>query len=95
MEAFGLVQLEAMACGKPVVCTQLGNGVNLVNVHGETGLAVPVGDPVVLGATLERLLQDTALRARLGQQALVHARDRYSLEAMTTAHLKLYRSLLS
>lgn len=95
MEAFGLVQLEAMACGKPVVCTQLGNGVNLVNVHGETGLAVPVGDPLVLGATLERLLQDAALRARLGQQALVHARDRYSLEAMTTAHLKLYRSLLS
>lgn len=94
-EAFGLVQLEAMACGKPVVCTQLNNGVNVVNVHGETGLAVPVRDPVALGQTLNQLIQDAALRERLGQQGRRRAYDLYSLPAMTASHIKLYQDLLS
>ena len=92
-EAFGLVQLEAMACGKPVVCTQLNNGVNVVNVHGKTGFAVPVRDPVALGLCLARLLQDDALRQKLGKQALAHTRS-YSVPAMTASHLKLYQDLL-
>ena len=93
-EAFGLVQLEAMACGKPVVCTQLNNGVNVVNVHGQTGFAVPVRDPVALGHCLARLLQDNALRQKLGEQALAHTRS-YTVPAMTASHLKLYQDLLS
>lgn len=93
-EAFGLVQLEAMACGKPVVCTQLNNGVNVVNVHGQTGFAVPVRDPVALGHCLARLLQDEALRQKLGEQALAHTRS-YSVPAMTASHIRLYQDLLS
>ncbi len=93
-EAFGLVQLEAMACGKPVVCTQLNNGVNVVNIDGETGFAVPVRDPVALGQCLARLLSDQALRQKLGAQALAHTHD-YSVRSMTASHLKLYRDLLS
>ena len=49
-EAFGLVQLEAMACGKPVVCCQLDNGVNYVNLDGVTGFAVPPRDRAGIGA---------------------------------------------
>ena len=93
-EAFGLVQLEAMACGKPVVCTQLNNGVNVVNVHGQTGLAVPVSDPVALGQCLARLLKDDFLRHQLGQQAQSHS-EKYSVPAMTAKHIRLYQDLLS
>ena len=94
MEAFGLVQLEAMVCGKPVVCTQLNNGVNVVNVEGVTGLAVPVGDSRVLGEALSRLLGDALLRERLGQQARGRALGAYSLSAMVASHVKLYQDLL-
>ena len=93
-EAFGLVQLEAMACGKPVVCTQLNNGVNVVNVDGQTGFAVPVRDPLALGHCLARLLKDDVLREKLGQQALAHT-DNYSVPTMAASHLRLYQDLLS
>ncbi len=92
-EAFGLVQLEAMACGKPVVCTQLNNGVNVVNQAGVTGLAVPVRDAPALAEALNTLLNDDALRSKLGQQAKTHAISGYSLTAMSNSHIALYASL--
>ena len=94
-EAFGLVQLEAMACGKPVVCTQLNNGVNVVNQAGVTGLAAPVRDAAALAAALNTLLNDDALRSKLGKQAKAHAISGYSLSAMSNSHLALYHMLLS
>jgi glycosyltransferase involved in cell wall biosynthesis len=94
-EAFGLVQLEAMACGKPVVCTQLNNGVNVVNQAGVTGLVVPVRDAAALAAALNQLLSDDALRSKLGAQAKEHATQGYSLTAMTSHHRDLYYSLLT
>ena len=69
-EAFGIVQLEAMACGLPVVCTELGTGTSYVNVDGETGFVVPPDDPPALAATLTRILRDDTLRRRLGAAAL-------------------------
>jgi glycosyltransferase involved in cell wall biosynthesis len=94
-EAFGLVQLEAMACGKPVVCTQLNNGVNVVNQAGVTGLAVPVRDADALAQALNQLLNNHTLRSKLGQQAKAHALNGYSLTAMSSSHLALYQMLLS
>jgi glycosyltransferase involved in cell wall biosynthesis len=94
-EAFGLVQLEAMACGKPVVCTQLNNGVNVVNQAGVTGLAVPVRNATALAEALNTLLNDDALRLKLGQQAKTHAISGYSLTAMSNSHAALYQMLLS
>jgi glycosyltransferase involved in cell wall biosynthesis len=93
-EAFGLVQLEAMACGKPVVCTQLNNGVNVVNQTGVTGMAVPVRNAAALAEALNMLLNNDDLRSKLGQQAKTHAVSGYSLTAMTISHLNLYQSLL-
>ncbi|WP_298933038.1 glycosyltransferase [uncultured Ramlibacter sp.] len=94
-EAFGLVQLEAMACGKPVVNTWLYNGVNEVSRDGETGLTVPVRDAPALSAALSRLATNTPLRDRLGQAARQRALRDYSLDEMTRRHLALYRELLS
>ncbi|MGH7338262.1 MAG: glycosyltransferase, partial [Myxococcota bacterium] len=94
-EAFGIVQVEAMACGKPVLCCQLGNGVNWVNRDGETGLAVPVADPAALAAALTRLHGDPALRTRLGEAGRRRAFGVFSAEAMARGTLAVYREVLS
>jgi glycosyltransferase involved in cell wall biosynthesis len=90
-EAFGLVQVEAMACARPVVCCELHNGVTYVNRHEHTGLVVPPRDPVALGEALRRLLADAALRQRLGQAAAARVREEFSLEAQCRAMLEVYR----
>ena len=94
-EAFGIVQVEAMACGKPVVCCQLHNGVNWVNRDGETGIAVPPADPAALAGALARLQQDASLRARLGDQARRRAFAHFTSAAMAKATLAVYREVLS
>jgi glycosyltransferase involved in cell wall biosynthesis len=94
-EAFGLVQLEAMACGKPVVNTWLHNGVNEVSRHEETGLTVPVRDAPALAGALARLAGDAELRKTLGARARQRALSQYSLAEMADRHLTLYRELLA
>lgn len=94
-EAFGLVQLEAMACGKPVICTQLNNGVNAVNPHGITGLTVPAKDARALAQAINTLKIDPALREKLGQQARSHALRNYSMLVMSDLHIQLYQDLLN
>lgn len=89
-EAFGIVQLEAMACGKPVISTRLGTGVDEVNVHGRTGLTVVPGDAAGLRGAMRALAERQALRARLGAQARRRAQQ-YSSRAMTDAMLALYK----
>ncbi len=64
-ESFGMVALEAMACGSPVVASRVG-GLTTTVKDGATGLLVPEGDAAALGAALRRLLGDPDLRERLG-----------------------------
>lgn len=94
-EAFGIVQIEAMACGKPVICTQLSNGVNAVNPHNITGLTVPANDSIALSSAIETLCVDTTLRQRLGQKAQEHALTTYAMQTMTQMHAALYESLVT
>jgi len=94
-EAFGIVQVEAMACGRPVVCCQLGNGVNWVNPDGETGLTVAPKDAAALGAALDRLLADDVLRARLGEEGRRRAYRMFSAESVAAGTLAVYREVLA
>jgi glycosyltransferase involved in cell wall biosynthesis len=89
-EAFGVVQLEAMMAGKPVVSTDLGTGVGWVNQHGETGLVVPPRDAPALREALRRLLEDEALRHSYGEAAARRARTTFTVDRMIDAILALY-----
>ena len=77
LEAFGLVQLEAMIFGKPVVSSDLPTGVTYVNLNGKTGLTFPVGDAQKLAEALNRILSDDQLRTRLGQFAKERVRKEF------------------
>jgi rhamnosyl/mannosyltransferase len=92
-EGFGLVQLEAMACAKPVVSTRLPTGVAVVNQHGVTGLTVPPGDAPSLGEALNRLLGDRALASAYGAIARRRVLESFSREQMVADTMALYRSV--
>lgn len=68
-EAFGLVQVEALASGLPIVSTELGTGTSYVNRDGVSGLVVPPRDPAALAEALNRLVNDLELRQRLAAGA--------------------------
>lgn len=89
-EGFGVVCLEAMAHGRPVVATNVGGLRDLV-VDGETGLVVPPRDPAALRAALGRLLADPGLRSELGAAGRERARERFSWETVTDATVAAYR----
>jgi D-inositol-3-phosphate glycosyltransferase len=67
-ESFGMVALEAMAAGTPVIASNVGGLAYLVR-DGETGYLVPVRDEVALAARMRDILSDGALRERMGQAA--------------------------
>ncbi len=93
-EAFGLVQIEAHACGTPVVSTRLGTGVEFANEHGVTGLTVEPGDPDALAEALGTLLADDEARRRMGEHAARRARERFTVERMVDDVLAIYRDVL-
>ncbi len=94
-EAFGIVQLEAMACGKPVVASDLPTGVRSVNTHGHTGWLVPPGDAGALARALNMVLEDDHLRATLGKAARERVEREFGAEQMIASTLELYKQVVS
>jgi len=94
-EAFGIVQLEAMACSKPVVSTALPTGVTFVNLHEETGLIIPPKDSEALAEAINKLLSNPDLRERYGQYGKLRAEKEFTKELMVRRVLTVYEKLLT
>lgn len=94
-EAFGMVQLEAMACGKPVINTALDSGVPFVSPHRVSGLTVPPADVSALAVALNQLLSNEADRISYGQAARQRVHSIFTLDMMIPRFLELYRDVLT
>jgi len=92
-EAFGLMAVESMACGTPVVVCE---GTSLPDVikAPQSGLVVPPRDSVALAGAIKQLLEDDSLRDRLGRQARQIAEREYALPLYLQRHLNLYEEVI-
>jgi glycosyltransferase involved in cell wall biosynthesis len=92
-EAFGVVQLEAMAAGKPVICCDLKSGVPWVNQHGVTGLVVPPRDADALAAAIRKLLEDRELARWMGEAGRARVAAEFTEERMIDSYYGLFAKL--
>lgn len=92
LEAFGLVTIQAMACGIPVIATEVG-GIPEIVVDGVTGLLTPAEDPESLGAVVAALFADPARRATLGAAGRSHVVAHFDAAESARQHLAIYSSL--
>jgi rhamnosyl/mannosyltransferase len=93
-ESYGLVQVEAMASGKPAVSTRIGTGVPFVNQDGITGLTVPPRDSRALADAIRKLVRDPDLRSTLGNNAMNRAFTEFSASQMVERTARVYESLM-
>jgi len=94
-EAFGIVQLEAMACSKPVVCTELGTGTSFVNQHRKTGLVVNPNDPDSLSQSINYILRNSKIKESYGKAGYERVRNYFSRDRMVSDVISVYEQRLS
>lgn len=94
-EAFGIVQIEAMSCGKPVVATKIPqSGVSWVNAHGVSGLNVEPADAEELAGAIRSIAGDEDTYCRFAQQARQRYEEIFTKEKMIDNLVKVYNTLL-
>ena len=94
-ENFGMVQLEAMICQKPVIATNLKTGVPCVGVADETTLLVKPNDPQELARAMNKLVKDKSLRMKMGQSAYELALAKYDWLKMAREYHEIYGDVLA
>ncbi|HEY4320807.1 MAG TPA: glycosyltransferase family 4 protein [Gemmatimonadales bacterium] len=94
LEAFGLVVVQAMACGIPVIGAAVG-GVPEIVIDQVTGMLVPSGDSDRLGQEIARVISNDEMRLRLGERALGRAMQHYDARESARLHMALYRQITS
>jgi len=92
-EGFPKVLLEACACGRPVVATNVSGCAEIVR-DGENGFLIPIKDPTALANAIKELLQNPSLRDRMGKRGREIAVREFSAEGMARETIKVYRELL-
>jgi rhamnosyl/mannosyltransferase len=93
-EMFGLVVLEAMAAGRPVITTAVPSAVRDVNVPGVTGLEVPLRDVGALAEALDRLARDATLRQMMGEAGRARVHEQFTRTRMAERHIELYQQVM-
>lgn len=91
-ESFGMVALESMACGTPVIASMVGGLIHLVE-DGVTGYHVPVEDPITLSQCISSLLEDKALRYRMGHDAFAFAK-KFDWKNISGQMIQVYQELI-
>lgn len=92
-EPFGMVTIEAMATGKPVIASNGGASPEVIT-HGETGLLVPPNDRELLGEAIVRLLSHDGLRMAMGEKGRNVVRERFTLDRAVREYEGLYLQCL-
>jgi D-inositol-3-phosphate glycosyltransferase len=90
-ESFGMVALEAMACGTPVIASDVGGLQELVK-DNKTGIRVKANDPNALAKAIERLMDNEVLRRRMGHRASCYAED-FSWSNIVDKLLAVYQEI--
>jgi glycosyltransferase involved in cell wall biosynthesis len=94
-EMFGIVQLEAMACRKPVISTNLPTGVPWINQHGKTGLVVPPGDVGAMAESIRYLLSNPERRQEMGDAGRERVEQHFTSARMAASLLQIYQELVT
>jgi len=93
-EAFGFVQLEAMACGKPVISTELKTGTSFVNQNRKTGLVIRPNDVQALAEAINYLLANPEIRENYGKAGVERVEKYFAMEKMVDNIIEVYESIL-
>lgn len=93
-ESFGFTAIEAMACGKPVICFEGTSLPGVIHTELRGGVVVPSKDSASLSRAISRLINNPEERKQIGDNALEIARNNYGVETYVNKHLELYKHIL-